>query len=192
MKVLGLTGGIGSGKSYVGRILTERFDIPVYDCDTQAKRLNETSPIIREALIQLVGNGVYDDKGHLQKAILAQYLFQGKEQQRKVNAIIHPVVRQDFTVWKEQQTTPIVALESAILVESGFTDLADEVLLVTAPLPLRIQRAMDRDSATKEQVESRIRLQLSDEERQAHCQHTIINDGRDLPSQIQDILHGLS
>lgn len=188
-RIIAITGGIGSGKSYVCHLLSETYGIPVYDCDTEAKRLNEASPVIREALIHLLGPEVYDNEGHLEKPVLARYLFQSEEHQQEVNAIIHPVVRQDFLAWAERQTSPIVALESAILLESGFSDLADEIITVTAPRSLRIQRAMQRDGSTAQQVEQRIRLQLTDEERTAQSQHVIINDGRELKTQIEKILN---
>jgi len=189
MKIFGITGGIGSGKSYISHILSQEYAIPVYDCDTEAKRLNETSPVIRESLKALVGSEVYDDTGRLQKAILAQYLFASEAHQQEVNAIIHPVVREDFQQWAQRQGAPIVALESAILLESGFSDMVDEIITVTAPLTLRIERAMRRDGSTAQQVENRIRLQLSDEERAAQSHHTIINDGRELRPQIESIIN---
>lgn len=188
MKVLGITGGIGSGKSYISHILTLEYGIPVYNCDTEAKRLNEESPLIREALTQLVGPEVYDNEGRLQKAILAHYLFESEEHQRKVNAIIHPVVRQDFQEWVQRQNADIVALESAILIESGFSHLVNEIITVTAPMPLRIERATRRDGSKAAQVEERISLQMTDEERIAHSHHVIINDGRELPIQIEQII----
>ena len=187
-RILGITGGIGSGKSYVSHLLTARYGIPVYDCDTEAKRLNQESPVIRQALTELVGPEVYDSEGHLQKAILAQYLFESEEHQQQVNAIVHPVVRQDFQDWVAQHECAIVGIESAILLESGFSDMADEVITVTAPVELRIQRAMQRDSSTRQQVEQRIRLQLSDEQRIAQSHHVIQNDGHDLTSQIESLV----
>ena len=188
MKILGITGGIGSGKSYVSHILSSQYGIPVYDCDTEAKRLNEESGTIRQALLQLVGPDVYDAQGHLRKAILAQFLFQGPDHQQAVNAIIHPVVRQDFCQWSQRQGSPIVALESAILLESGFSHLADAILTVTAPIELRIQRAIRRDATTAEQVERRICLQTTDEQRIAHSHFVIHNDGRPLEPQITELL----
>lgn len=191
MKTLGITGGIGSGKSYVSHILSSQYGIPVYDCDTEAKRLNEESGSIRQALQQLVGPDVYDAQGHLRKANLAQYLFQGPEYQQAVNAIIHPVVRQDFHQWSQRQDSPIVAFESAILLESGFSDLADAILTVTAPIELRIQRAVRRDGTTAELVERRIRLQTTDELRIARSHFVIHNDGRPLEPQIEELLSQL-
>lgn len=190
--ILGITGGIGSGKSYLCHLLTEEYGIPVYDCDTEAKRLNEESPTIRHALTELIGNEVYDEEGHLQRPVLAGYLFQSEKHQQEINAIIHPVVRQDFEEWCSMQKSTLVAMESAILFESGFHNLVDEIITVMAPHALRVERAMKRDGSTQEQVEQRIRLQLSDEERIRHSHHVIINDGRDLSPQIEAICDGIA
>lgn len=189
METLGITGGIGSGKSYVCHLLAQHYGIPVYDCDTEAKRLNEESPAIRKALIKLMGPEVFDASGHLNKPLLASYLFASEEHQATINAIIHPIVRQDFETWRLRQgDTPVVALESAILLESGFSQLADKIICVTAPLEVRIQRTMQRDASTRQQVESRIARQISEEERIKASHHVIHNDGRDLMAQLQQIL----
>ena len=112
---MAITGGIGSGKSYVARQMTELFGIPVYDSDSNAKRLNEESDEIRQGLLSLVGQDVYDAQGHLDKQRLAAYLFASEENARKVNALIHPVVVADFLRWAEEQTSSVVAIETALL-----------------------------------------------------------------------------
>lgn len=188
-RILGITGGIGSGKSYFSRLLTHRYGIPVYDCDSEAKRLNEQSQEIRQGLTSLLGPGLYDEEGHLRKPVLAAYLFQSPEHQLEVNAIIHPIVRQDFLDWTAHQDSPIVGIESAILLESGFSDMADDIITVTAPTELRIQRAMQRDGSTRQQVEQRLRLQLSDEQRILQSHHVIQNDGTPLEPQIEKIIN---
>ena len=160
MKRLGITGGIGSGKSYVSHLLTWYFDIPVYDSDAEAKRLNNENPFIREQLIHLVGPEVYDEKG-LVKPVLSKFLFANSDNAMQVNSIIHPVVREDFIQWCMRQKTNIVGLESAILFESGFHTSVDKVLFVDAPLEVRIQRAVFRDGVQREQIEARIAQQDS-------------------------------
>ncbi len=192
MKIIGITGGIGSGKSYVSHLLSQHYGIPVYDCDTEAKRLNEESAVIRESLIGLVGPEVYTEDGHLCKPILAHYLFESEAHQHEINAIIHPVVRQDFLEWIGRQQSPIVAMESAILIESGFSQLVDTVVTVTAPLTLRIERTMQRDHTSRPQVEERIRLQLSDEERISASHYVIHNDGQALAPQIEQLIAQLT
>ena len=161
MIILGITGGIGSGKSYISSLLREQMNVPVYDCDAEAKRLIHEDGKIRQELISLVGVNVYKD-GELQKNVLASYLFANQQHAQKVNAIVHPVVKDDFCKWVKQQDAEIVAIESAILYESGFDKVVDQVLFVNAPIELRIQRAMQRDGSTHRQVEARIKMQQSE------------------------------
>lgn len=207
--VIGITGGIGAGKSYVAKLLHEHFGIPTYDCDREAKRLNNQSAEIRQSLIQLVGPQVYGPDGSLQRHILADYLFASLEHARQINAIVHPVVRQDFKEWVDRQHTPstgqaapgrqqttdtrIVALESAILFESGFDQLCHKTITVTAPLHLRIQRACQRDGADPEAIRRRIRLQASDDIRTQRADYVIPNDGNDpeLISNLETIILNL-
>ena len=152
---LGITGGIGSGKSYVAQMLQARWDVPVYDCDSEAKRLTAESDDIRTALTQLVGDHLWQ-QGQMQKPVLAAYLFASPEHAVQVNAIIHPAVRRDFLRWADAHSrSPVVAIESAILCESGFHTLVDSILLVDAPLEVRLQRAMLRDGASRQQVMAR-------------------------------------
>ena len=173
---LGITGGIGSGKSYVAQMLQARWDVPVYDCDSEAKRLSAESDDIRTALTQLVGDHLWQ-QGQMQKPVLAAYLFASPEHAAQVNAIIHPAVRRDFLCWADAHSrSPVVAIESAILCESGFHTLVDSILLVDAPLEVRLQRAMLRDGASRQQVMARMARQDSAQARQL-ARFTVINDG---------------
>ncbi len=173
---LGITGGIGSGKSYVAQMLQARWDVPVYDCDSEAKRLTAESDDIRTALTQLVGDHLWQ-QGQMQKPVLAAYLFASPEHAVQVNAIIHPAVRRDFLCWADAHNrSPVVAIESAILCESGFHTLVDSILLVDAPLEVRLQRAMLRDGASRRQVMARMARQDSAQARQL-ARFTVINDG---------------
>jgi dephospho-CoA kinase len=177
MNKIAITGGIGSGKSFVGRLLARR-GIPVYIADDEAKRLTVTDPLIRSRLTALVGADVYLADGSLNKPLLAQYLFDGPDHVRQVNAIIHPRVKQDFKAWAEAQTNvTTVAMESAILYEAGFEDTVDAVVMVYAPRALRLQRAMARDGATREQIERRMAAQMSDEEKRRRATYVVVNDG---------------
>ena len=155
---IGITGGIGSGKSYISNLLRQRFGIPVYDCDIEAKRLTVTDEEIRGKLIQLVGPEVYNGE-KLVRQRLAQYLFANSEHVGQVNAIIHPAVLKDFKNWANRQHKPIVALESAILYESGFNEYVDYVLFVDAPKEIRLDRAMQRDTASAERIKARMQMQ---------------------------------
>jgi dephospho-CoA kinase len=176
MVVLGITGGIGSGKSYVSSLLRVNLNVPVYDCDTEAKRLMNEDKGIQQQLMKLVGAHVYTD-GKLQKKVLADYLFADQQHAQGVNAIVHPAVRADFGKWIKRQNTDVVAIESAILYESGFDTLVDKVLFVDAPMELRIQRVMQRDGSSRQQVEARIGMQRSEEQRKK-ADFVIENEGR--------------
>lgn len=153
---LAITGGIGSGKSHVARQMTELLGIPVYDSDSNAKRLNEESPEIRRGLIEMVGTEVYDVQGRLNRQKLATFLFASEENVRRINALIHPVVKEDFLRWAAEQTAPVVAIETALLAESGIDKIVDKIIRVDAPLETRISRAMQRDGVAREKVLERM------------------------------------
>ena len=173
---LGITGGIGSGKSVVSHLL-QLMGVPVYISDTETKQLMLTDATIRSGLIALLGEEVYHNQT-LNKPLLASYLFGSPEHARQVNAIIHPRVKEDFRYWAEAHaTSPIVAIESAILYEAGFAPEVDRVLMVYAPEELRIARAVQRDTSTREQIEKRVRAQMNDEEKRAKADFCIVNDG---------------
>lgn len=173
---IAVTGGIGSGKSYISHLL-EDMHIPVYNADNEAKRLTVSDAGIRGELIALLGEEVYKD-GLLNKPLLASYLFSDPAHVLQINSIIHPRVRKDFTVWVErQEKCEIVGMESAILYEAGFQDTVDAVIMVYAPVELRIQRAMYRDGASEEQVRARIAAQMDDEEKRRRADFTVVNDG---------------
>lgn len=155
---IGITGGIGSGKSYVSNLLYQELDIPVYDCDAEAKRLTASDREIQSKLIQIVGPEVFDGQELVRKR-LADYLFADPENASRVNAIIHPAVLEDFKLWTSKQQKPIVAMESAILFESGFNEYVDYVLFVDAPEDVRLLRAMQRDNAPEEKIRQRMQMQ---------------------------------
>lgn len=190
-KVLGITGGIGSGKSVVARCM-QCMDIPVYNCDDEAKRLNITHPAIRQALINLIGGNVYNTDGSLNKSILATYLFANEQNALTINSIIHPYVMEDFRSWAQKQSTTWVAIESAILFESGFDHLADQIITVYAPEDVRIERAVLRDHTSPEAIRQRIARQISEEEKKKLADYIVLNDGkRPIIPQILDILANL-
>ena len=181
---LGITGGIGSGKSYVARLLAKHFAIPVYDSDREARRLMVASEDIRRGLVRLIGREAYAPDGALCKPVVAQFLFASAENAAAVNAIVHPAVKADFLRWAEEQGGD-VALESAILVEAGFQDVLDRLLVVSAPEDLRLRRAMQRDEAGEEQIRSRMAQQATEEDLVSEADFVIINDGRDLLPQLE-------
>lgn len=188
---IGITGGIGSGKSIVSRLLT-LTGIPVYQTDTEAKRLMLSDTGIREGLTALAGNEVYNEKG-LNKAFLASYIFGHPEHLKQVNAIVHPRVRDDFRLWAGKARQEIVAMESAILLEAGFTNEVDKIVMVYAPSEVRIARAIRRDSATRKEVERRIQSQMDDEKKRRAADFVIVNDGETpLIPQVLSLISSLS
>lgn len=191
---LGITGGIGSGKSYVSSLLEKR-GVPLYDTDSRAKTLTVDSPEIRDGLTALLGAGVYAPDGSLNKPLLASYLFAGEENARRVNSIIHPCVFDDFLLWAERMRSEgcrLVGMESAILFESGFNKGVDKTVMVYAPEALRIRRVMQRDGMSERQVLSRMKAQMGDEEKRKKSDFVILNDGiSSLEPQIDNLLIAL-
>lgn len=170
---IAICGGIGSGKSTICRMFEER-GVAIYDSDACAKTLMNESESLRAALIAEFGEECYSD-GVLNRAVLASKVFGSEEQLAKLNAIVHPAVKEDYLRWHEKQEGDYTILESAILFESGFDVLVDKSVAVLAPLPLRIERAMQRDGATREQIEARIKAQMSDDELASRADFAIVN-----------------
>lgn len=186
-----ITGGIGSGKSYVSSLLEER-GIPIYNADLESKRLTVQDEGIRKELVALLGEDIYQG-ATLNKPLLASYLFANSDNAVKVNSIIHPRVKDDFRRWVEsQKDVPLVGLESAILYESGFDDVVDQVVMVYAPEAVRLQRAMKRDNATEEQVRARMSAQMDDEVKRSKADFVLMNDGiMPLDVQLDDLVRFL-
>lgn len=183
---LGITGGIGSGKSVVTHLL-QVMDIPVYYTDDEAKRLMVQDPDIRRDLIAFVGEEVYGTDGSLNRKMLAEFLFGYPERVKRVNRIVHPRVKADFEQWAGNQKTSVVAMECAILYESGFNEAVDKVVGVTASLSTRLARATKRDSASVEQIKRRIAHQLPQEELCMRADYLIDNEEDSLL--IPQVLH---
>lgn len=170
---MGITGGIGSGKSFVADMLLKR-GVAVYNSDSRAKELMASDAELRAKLIERFGAEVFGVEG-LNKAYLAGRVFASEEELKALNAIVHPRVMADFEQWATEQAGDYVVLESAILFESGFDGCVDIVVAIMAPEELRIERVMQRDGVTKEQVEERMRHQLSDEERCNRSKYAVVN-----------------
>ena len=186
MYKIGITGGIGSGKSTVCQMLRER-GVAVYESDSWAKKLMQESDAIRQQIIATFGAESYNEQG-LDRAFLARCVFGDAEALQRLNAIVHPAVREDFHKWCEEQRSPYVVLESAILFEAAFENEVDATLAVLAPLELRVQRTMQRDGVTREQVMQRIDHQMSDDELHARAHRTLVNMRQDyLESDVEQL-----
>lgn len=173
MKVLGLTGGIGSGKTTVANIFRE-LGVPVYIADDEAKKLMNSDPELKKEIIALFGDEAYQN-GILNRKYIANRVFGNKELLDKLNAIVHPAVGKNFDHWKEDQPTGYVVYEAAILFEKGGYRKCDKNLLITAPRQVRIRRIISRDQATPAEIEARMNNQWPDEKK-AELADFIINN----------------
>lgn len=190
--IIGVTGGIGSGKSYICRIISS-LGFPVYNCDAEAKKLMNTNKHIINSLKQLIGESSYDSEGNLNKPIIAQFLFANEENAHKINSVVHPVVKEDFRSWASAQNADLIFMESAILFESGFNDVVNNVITITAPPETRIERTIRRDNTTREQVIARMNQQMQDEERVRLSDYIISNNTNDnVEQQIKTIIETLN
>ena len=176
--MIGLTGGIGSGKSVVAKIFTT-LGIPVFNADEAAKHIMQTSPEMKAKLIEQFGSSIYDASG-LQKEKLAAIVFNDPYQLQLLNAIVHPVTIQAAKDWAANQTSPYMIKEAALIFESAAADGLFKVIGVTAPLSLRIQRVMQRDGVSKEQVEARMQHQISDTIKMRLCDYVIENNNQQM------------
>lgn len=176
--MIGLTGGIGSGKSVVAKIFAT-LGIPVFNADDEAKRIMQTSPEIKTKLIEQFGMDIYNESG-LDKEKLASIVFDDPFQLQLLNAIVHPVTIQAAKAWAAKQTSPYVIKEAALIFESGAADGLLKVIGVTAPLSLRTHRVMQRDGITKEQVDARMRNQISDTIKMRLCDYVIENNNQQM------------
>ena len=173
MRKIAICGGIGSGKSTICGMFAER-GVAIYDSDSRAKALMSESAELRATLIAEFGEGCYKG-GELNRSYLAEKVFGSEEQLAKLNSIVHPAVKADFLAWAEEQEGDLCILETAILFESGFDAVVDCSVAVLAPISLRIERAMQRDGATREQIEARIKAQMSDDELMRRADFAIVN-----------------
>jgi len=176
---VGVTGGIGSGKSTVCRLLEAR-GVPVYYSDARAREIMNDGAAagdMRGRIVALLGEGAYRD-GRLDRAWVAARVFADRALLAALDAIVHPAVAADFETWaRRQRETPYVVLESAVLVESGFDRLMDVVVAVSAPSDVRVARVLARGGACREDVERRMANQMTDTERERHAHLTLSNDG---------------
>jgi len=173
-KTIGITGGIGSGKSLISSIF-QSLGYPVYDSDSEAKK-HYNDPRIKKIITQSFGSDVYE-LGKFQPKVLGQIVFNNPEKLQLLNNIIHPEVRNHFTEWVSQQNSPIVFKEAAILIESGAYKQCDFIVSVEASEKIRTERVIKRDGVTTEEVKARIKKQMTDEERAGYADFVIMNNG---------------
>jgi dephospho-CoA kinase len=176
MITAGITGGIGSGKSVVSELF-RLHGIPVFDADSEAKQLNDTSTVIRKELTALFGKDLYAG-GSLNRKQLATLMFADRQKVEAVNAIVHPILARHFLDWCSlHQNHPVVMIEAALLFEAGFVRYLDKVITVFAPKSIRLARVTQRDHTTREAVEERMKHQLLEEEKVERSDYVIHNDG---------------
>jgi len=189
MKRLGITGGIGSGKSVVSDLFN-LMGVPVYNADAESKRIVNEDTEVRTGLISLFGSAIYGADGRLDKQLLAGHIFTSKKYLLQVNGIIHPAVSRDFLAWSNLQTTSMVAIESAILFDSGFDRLVDVTINVSAPADQCLHRVMLRDGLSRQQICNRMDNQMTDIQRNSLADYSILNDGiHPLIPQVNHILN---
>lgn len=173
MMVVGLTGGMGSGKTTVANYFKE-LDIPVYIADNAAKALMNTNAEVKSKVLSLFGDLAYRDN-EIDRKYIAGQVFNDQQKLQQLNNIIHPAVFLDFQNWKNKQKSPYVIYEAAILFETGGYKKCDLVILVTAPLEERIKRLQARDGSSVEEIEARIQYQWSDNEKRKLADFEIVN-----------------
>ena len=176
---IGITGGIGSGKSTVCELF-KILGIPVFEADLASKKLINTNSEIKNGLIQLFGSNIYNTDKTINRKMLANLIFNDNLLLEQVNELIHPVVRTEYLNWLKQQNTAYIIHEAAILFESGFYKMMDYTILVTAPEEIRIERVIKRDNALPEIVRRRMEKQWLDEEKLKLASIELINDNKNL------------
>lgn len=178
MLKIGITGGIGSGKSTVAKVF-EVLGIPVYYADDAAKQLMNKDENLKEKITKQFGNQVYTD-GKLNRTYLSEIVFNNPEKLALLNSLVHPAILKDAERWMQQQTTPYAIKEAALIFESGAQQHLDYVIGVTAPAPLRIHRTMQRDAITREEVVARMDKQMDDTIKMKLCHFIIKNDEQEM------------
>ena len=186
---IGITGGIGAGKSLIARVL-EHMGYPVFYSDREAKALYDTHQVLKSELIALIGNELYDATG-FKKDILIQAIFENPSLKEKIESLVHPKVRAAFEEWAAQQSAELVFNEAAILFETGAYLHLNANILVTAPIKLRLQRVATRDGLSIREIEKRIQVQWSDEQKLKLANFIIVNDGNAILKQIETIVQEL-
>lgn len=180
---VGITGGIGSGKSTVCRIFETAFGIPVFDADQWAKRLILEDPALRKGILELFGPEAYTKEGAYDRVFVAKIVFGDPDKLAALNALVHPAVERASRQWHQEKAelgVPYTLKEAALLIESGGHRFVDYLIVVSAPEALRIQRVMQRDQLTEKQVRARIRGQMPEAEKLKLADFVLLNDGEQM------------
>ncbi len=173
---IGLTGGIGSGKSTVAKIF-ELLRVPLYYADNRSKYILQNDSAVQEKLKENWGELIFDSEGKLSTKALADIVFNNPHELHKLNSILHPLVADDYNKWFNAQNCSYVMKEAAILIESGSHKNCDKIIVVTVPEAVAIERVKQRDKATEEQIRARIKHQMPSEEKLKYADFVIVNDG---------------
>lgn len=173
---IGITGGIGSGKSYIADLIKKQ-GLPVFNCDDAAKYIMANDDEIKAKLKELIGEEIYTDGGNLNKQMMSDFIYLNEDNRKKINEIVHPAVREQYMRWLSVQYTSVVFMESAILFESGFSDLVDKVIHVFASDEVRLHRLIQRDGLTRMQAYERMQAQMSEAVKMKFADYCILNNG---------------
>lgn len=180
MLKIGITGGIGSGKTTVCKVF-ELLGVPVFYADDVAKSVMHTDPVLREAIIKTFGTESYSIKGELNRSYISSIVFKDQTELNKLNALVHPAVFRAFDHWVSGQNgATYVMKEAALLFESKSYEMCDQTILVLSPEPARIQRVMERDKITELEVRARMNRQWTDDEKKKLAGHILLNDEKHL------------
>lgn len=173
---IGITGGIGSGKSYIADLIKKQ-GLPVFNCDDAAKYIMANDDEIKAKLKELIGEEIYTDGGNINKQMMSDFIYLNEDNRKKINEIVHPAVREQYMRWLSVQYTSVVFMESAILFESGFSDLVDKVIHVFASDEVRLHRLIKRDGLTRMQAYERMQAQMSEAVKMKFADYCILNNG---------------
>lgn len=186
MKKIGITGGIGSGKSIICRVF-KNLGVPVFTADIEASIVMRTDTFVTDMLIRKFGNEIYLYKGEINRVKLASIMFKTDDAIQYINSVVHPVVKRKYSEWCLEQTSKYSIIETAILFESGVDSLVDKTISVYAPVDIRIKRVMERDNISEFDVMMRIRSQMNEEKKTGKANYIIYNDDQQMV--IPQVLH---
>jgi len=176
MILTGLTGGIGSGKSFIAELFKSSLNVPVYNSDAKAKQLMTTNELLKKQIIASFGDNSYLKNGELNRKYLSETTFKDENLLKKLNSIVHPVVLNDFKMWANNQNHKYLICESAILIENDLCDNFDKIICVIADENIRIERVVKRDNSDRKTIKEIIRKQISDTERIKYADFVINNN----------------